>query len=46
MMQKLQAVLSRKRKQGPRRTTRFNGPLLDQRREEVFIALYRVGLLR
>lgn len=46
MMQKLKAVLSGKRKQRRRRTTRFNGRLLDQKREEVFIAVYRAGLLR
>ncbi|MET4095283.1 hypothetical protein [Arthrobacter sp. UYCu712] len=46
MMQKLQGLLSFSRKPAPRQTTLFNGPLLDQKREDVFVALHRMGNLR
>ena len=46
MRQKLQALLSFVRKPVPRRTTPFNGALLDQKREDVFVALHRMGNLR
>ncbi|MCU1553509.1 MAG: hypothetical protein JWM13_995 [Arthrobacter sp.] len=46
MMQKLRAILFLGRKPAPRQRTPFNGPLLDQKREDVFVALHRMGNLR
>jgi hypothetical protein len=46
MRQKLRALLFFCRKRAPRQTTLFNGPLLDQKREDVFVALHRMGNLR
>jgi hypothetical protein len=46
MRQKLRALLFFGRKRAPRQTTLFNGALLDQKREDVFVALHRMGNLR
>ena len=46
MRQKLQALLFFVRKPAPRQTPTFNGALLDQKREDVFVALHRMGNLR
>ncbi|MET3919402.1 hypothetical protein [Arthrobacter sp. UYEF20] len=46
MWQKLQALLFFSRKPAPRQTTLFNGSLLDQKREDVFVAMHRMGNLR
>ncbi len=46
MRQKLQALLFSSRKPAPRQTTPFNGALLDQKREDVFVAMHRMGNLR
>ncbi|MEC5180367.1 hypothetical protein [Arthrobacter sp. CG_A4] len=46
MMQKLRAVLRFGRRPAPRHTTLFNGQLLDQKREDVYVALHQFGLLR
>lgn len=46
MRQKLQALLFFLRKPARRQTTPFNGALLDQKREDVFVALHRMGNLR
>ncbi|MGY2744507.1 hypothetical protein ACQCSU_11120 [Pseudarthrobacter sp. O4] len=46
MMHKLRAVLLFIRKPAPRHTTLFNEALLDQKRDDVFIALHQIGLLR
>ncbi|MEV5052505.1 MULTISPECIES: hypothetical protein [unclassified Arthrobacter] len=44
MMNKLYTVLFRKL--AHRESTRFNGQLLDQRRNETFLAMYQAGLIR
>ncbi|WP_223982523.1 hypothetical protein [Arthrobacter sp. NicSoilB8] len=46
MMNKLYTVLFRSRNQEREESTRFNGQLLDQKRDEVFLALYQAGLFR
>jgi hypothetical protein len=46
MMQKLQAVLRLARRQDPRHTGLFNGQLLDQKREAVYVELHQHGLIR
>ena len=44
MMNKLYAVLFRKLAR--REPTRFNGQLLDQRRDDTFLAMHQAGLIR
>jgi hypothetical protein len=44
MMNKFYAVLFRKLAR--RESTRFNGQLLDQRRDETFLAMHQAGLIR
>jgi DNA-binding sugar fermentation-stimulating protein len=46
MRQKLQALLFFVVKLARRQTTPFNGDLLDQKREDVFVALHRMGNFR
>jgi hypothetical protein len=46
MIRKLQGVLLFHRKPAPRQTTRFNGQLLDQKREDFFLAMHQIGLIR
>lgn len=46
MIRKLKDVLLFSRKPAPRQTTRFNGQLLDQKREDVFLAMHQIGLIR
>jgi hypothetical protein len=44
MMYKLYKVLFRT--QARMQSTRFNGRLLDQKRDDVFLAVYQAGLFR
>ncbi|MDF9749863.1 hypothetical protein [Arthrobacter sp. ES3-54] len=44
MMNKLYTVLFRKL--AYRESTRFNGQLLDQRRDDTFLAMHQAGLIR
>ena len=44
MMNKLYTVLFRKLAR--RQPSRFNGQLLDQRRDDTFLALHQAGLIR
>ena len=46
MMKELYKVLLRTRKPARKDATRFNGQLLDQKREDVFLAVHRAGLIR
>jgi len=46
MMQRLKAILFRSGKPAARQSTSFNGLLLDQTREAVFVSLHRIGNLR
>ena len=46
MMKKLHDVLTFSRKPARREATRFNGALLDQKREDAFAAMHQIGLLR
>ena len=46
MMNKLYRVLLRSRKPARTESTRFNGQLLDRKRDDVFIALQQAGLGR
>ncbi|MFE4226430.1 hypothetical protein ACFRJ8_00905 [Arthrobacter sp. NPDC056886] len=44
MMNKLYAILFRKL--AHREPTRFNGQLLDQKRDDTFLAMHQAGLIR
>ena len=44
MMNKLYTVLYRKLAR--RESTRFNGQLLDQKRDDAFLAMHQAGLIR
>ena len=46
MKQKLQRILRRALKPAPRHTTLFNGQLLDQKREDVYVVMHQMGLIR
>jgi hypothetical protein len=46
MMKKLYKALFLTRKPARSEAARFNGQLLDQKRDDVFLALYRAGLIR
>jgi hypothetical protein len=46
MMNKLYTVLFRARKPELKESTRFNGPLLDQKRDDAFLAMRQAGLFR
>jgi hypothetical protein len=46
MKQKLQALLRLSLKPAPRHTTLFNGQLLDQKREDVYVVMHQMGLIR
>lgn len=45
-MQKLQEVLWLARRPVPRPTSLFNGQLLDEKREEVYVELHQLGFIR
>ena len=42
----LQRILRLSLRQSARRTTPFNGRLLDQKREEAYVAMVRSGFVR
>lgn len=42
----LQRILRPSLRQSARRTTSFNGRLLDQKREEAYVAMHRSGFVR
>ena len=46
MKQKLQSLLRLSLKPAPRHTTLFNGQLLDQKREDVYVVMHQLGLIR
>ncbi|MDR7081992.1 hypothetical protein J2X01_001277 [Arthrobacter ginsengisoli] len=46
MKQRLQTVLRQLLKPAPRHTTLFNGQLLDQKREDVYVVMHQNGLIR
>ncbi len=46
MMNKLYTVLFRTMKPERKESTRFNGQLLDQKRDDVFLAMHQAGLFR
>lgn len=46
MKQKLRRILRRRLRPAPRRTTQFNGQLLDQKREETYLVMHQIGLIR
>jgi hypothetical protein len=46
MKQKLQRILRQALKPAPRHTTLFNGQLLDQKREDVYVVMHQMGLIR
>lgn len=46
MKQKLQRILRRGLKPAPRHTSLFNGQLLDQKREDVYVVMHQMGLIR
>ena len=46
MMSKLYAVLFRAMKPELKESSRFNGRLLDQRRDDAFLAMHQAGLFR
>lgn len=46
MKRKLQRILRRALKPAPRHTTLFNGQLLDQKREDVYVVMHQMGLIR
>jgi len=46
MINELYKVLLRTRKPARKEATRFNGQLLDQKREDVFLAVHQAGLFR
>ena len=46
MKQKLQSLLRLSLKPAPRHTTLFNGQLLDQKRDDVYVVMHQMGLIR
>lgn len=46
MLRKLHDVLVFNPSQARRENTQFNAQLLEQRREDVFLAMHRLGMLR
>lgn len=46
MKQKLRRILRRDLKPAPRHTTLFNGQLLDQKREDVYVVMHQLGPIR
>ena len=44
--QKLRRILRRALKPAPRHTTSFNGQLLDQKREDVYVVMHQTGPIR
>ena len=46
MKQKLQLLLRLALQPAPRHTTLFNGQLLDQKREDVYVVMHQMGLIR
>jgi len=46
MKQKLQSLVRLSLKPAPRHTTLFNGQLLDQKREDVYVVMHQMGLIR
>ncbi|WP_224048048.1 hypothetical protein [Arthrobacter sp. NicSoilB4] len=46
MKQKLQSLLRLSLKPAPRHTTLFNGQLLDQKREDVYVVMHQMGIIR
>jgi hypothetical protein len=46
MMNKLYRALFRARTPELKRSARFNGQLLDQRRDDAFLAMHQAGLFR
>ncbi|MGY3319154.1 hypothetical protein [Arthrobacter humicola] len=46
MMTKLYKALFLTRKPTRKESTRFNGQLLDQKRDDVFLAIHQAGLFR
>ena len=46
MMNKLYTVLFRARQPELKESTRFNGQLLDQKRDDAFLAMHQAGLFR
>lgn len=46
MKQKLRRILRRALKPAPRHTALFNGQLLDQKREDVYVVMHQMGLIR
>lgn len=46
MKQKLQRILRLSLKPAPSHTTLFNGQLLDQKREDVYVVMHQMGLIR
>jgi hypothetical protein len=46
MKRKLQSLLRLGLQPAPRHTTLFNGQLLDQKREDVYVVMHQMGLIR
>ena len=46
MKQKLQSLLRLSLQPAPRHTRLFNGQLLDQKREDVYVVMHQMGLIR
>ena len=46
MKQKLQRILRQALKPAPRHTRLFNGQRLDQKREDVYVVMHQMGLIR
>ncbi|HEX9087414.1 MAG TPA: hypothetical protein VF867_07820 [Arthrobacter sp.] len=46
MSQKLRGLLRLYLQPAPRHTALFNGQLLDQKREDVYVVMYQIGLIR
>lgn len=46
MMKKIHDILVFSRKPARKEATRFNGALLDQKREDAFAAMHQIGLFR
>lgn len=46
MKQKLRSLLRVALKPAPRHTALFNGQLLDQKREDVYVVMHQMGLIR
>ncbi|MET1064730.1 MAG: hypothetical protein ABWX85_07140 [Arthrobacter sp.] len=46
MKRKLRSLLRLSLKPAPRHTTLFNGQLLDQKREDAYVVMHQMGLIR